>query len=323
MVSPLDDPPHRGERAFEIDADAPLLVGFAARQRDGIDMLVDAHQPEAQVGLARIALGVLCDEAPAHPVAQKRRRARIEEGGPDHVAGDGEVVAPDMEGEAARQRPQHADEGDEQDRGLEQADAEIGRKLGEVAGILVHALVGIDADRPGIGEAEGAPRSQPLSDEIAHEAFAQLQLGHLAEPPLRDVEYEKATGDDAEHPELRHEAGEIAARQRVVEGLVPAVQPDLPIGRGDDDQEDGAGERQKAAAKRRGEERRDHHAKLRDEPRVGGFLDLGRGAGDLFRTGFHHGSIISERRTFANPGAARDRVREWPACDAGCLGVGQ
>ena len=76
------------QHAVQIELDAPRLVRLAARERDRIDVLVHAHQREAQIRLAGIALGVAIDQALAHPVAQQRGRAGIEDRGPHHVARD-------------------------------------------------------------------------------------------------------------------------------------------------------------------------------------------------------------------------------------------
>ena len=73
-------------------------------------------------------------------------------------------------------------------RRLEKADAEIGRQFGQMPGVLVDALIGIDADLAGAGETKGAPRLQPLVHEIVDEALPQLELGHLIEPALSDIE---------------------------------------------------------------------------------------------------------------------------------------
>ena len=70
----------------EIALDAALLVGLARGQRNVIDVLVDAHQREAQIRLPRVAVGVAADETPPDPVAQKRARARVEDRRPHHEA---------------------------------------------------------------------------------------------------------------------------------------------------------------------------------------------------------------------------------------------
>ena len=39
-----------------------------------------------------------------------------------------------------------------------------------------------------------------------------------------------------EHAELEQEVAQVAARHRIEERLVPAVEPDLPVGGGADDE---------------------------------------------------------------------------------------
>ena len=62
------------------------------------------------------------------------------------------------------------------------------------AGILLHALVGIDADGAGIGEPEGARRPHPFVDQVERQRLAQLQPDHLVEPGLTDVEHQQPAG---------------------------------------------------------------------------------------------------------------------------------
>ena len=118
---------------------------------------------------------------------------------------------------------------------MHEANPQVGRQLAEVARIFVHALIGIDADMAGIGEPEGAARHEPVLDEIVREALAQLELQGFAEPPLRHVEHQQRACDDAEYAQLHQEPAKVPVRQRVIEGLIPAVEADLSIGGGDDD----------------------------------------------------------------------------------------
>ena len=53
---------------------------------------------------------------------------------------------------------------------------------------------------------------------------------------LRHVEHEQDAGDHEEDPELVHELGEVAPLDRVVERLVPGVEPHLHHRGGDDDE---------------------------------------------------------------------------------------
>ena len=65
--------------------------GLAADSEMRIDMLVDAHQREAQIGFPGIAVRrCRLISGLADPVAQQRGRAGIDDRRPDHVAGDGE-----------------------------------------------------------------------------------------------------------------------------------------------------------------------------------------------------------------------------------------
>jgi hypothetical protein len=169
----------------------PALVGFAGGERYAVDVFVHAHQRKAQVGFARIAFGVAIDQRCADPVAHQRTGRRVQDGSPHHEAGYREDVAGDVEGEVARQHPQHAAEGDQQDQRLQQADAEVGRQLAQVARVLMHALIRIGADRPGIGEPECALRLHPMADQVANQALAQLELERLAQPALRYIQHQQ------------------------------------------------------------------------------------------------------------------------------------
>src|SRR5262249_30676565 len=106
--------------------------------------------------------------------------------------------------------PQHAHEGAQQNGGLQEADAEIGGKLGEMTGVLVHALIRIDADRSCAGKPERAVLQHPQLDEISSQSLAQLELEHFSNPALRDVESKQRTRDDDEHAELHEELLEVA-----------------------------------------------------------------------------------------------------------------
>ena len=82
--------------------------------------------------------------------------------------------------------------------------------------VFMQALVGIDADGAGIGEAEGAPRPHPFADQVARQPFAQLEVQHLVEPGLRDIEHEQPAGDFGKDQQLMHErrAGRAATGRR-------------------------------------------------------------------------------------------------------------
>src|SRR6185312_2352689 len=277
----------RLQRVGEVELYAPPLIRLARGERYAIEMLVDAHEREAQVRLPGIALRVAVDEAAADPIRDERARRRIDNRRPEHEAGDDVIVSFDLQVEVPGDHPQEPGESHEQGRGLQQLNAEIRRELAQVACVLVQALVGIDADRARVREPECASRQQPVPDEIGHHPLAQLHLEGLPEPALRDVEDQQAPGDDEEDPELVDEVREVPAREGVVEGLIPLVEPNLRVSGRDDDDKDGAAQGEYGFARRRAREGMQHHAELGHEPGVRGILDLGRGASDIFRPFCH------------------------------------
>ena len=129
----------------------------------------------------------------------------------------------ECERHARRKPPQHADEADEQQSRLQQANAEIGGDLGELPRVVVNALVGVDADFAHTRDTEAAMRFQPLKKQVPRQPFAQFQLGHLSQPSLSDVENQQCAGDIGKNQKLLANPGEVLSRQRVVEGLIPRV----------------------------------------------------------------------------------------------------
>ena len=245
------------------DLDTAFLVGFAAEQCHRIDMLVEAHHREAQVRLALIAFGIALDERPAHPIADQRGGARIDDRCPNHIARNIEAAPADIEDEAGRQGPQHADEAHKQDRRLEQADAEIGRELGQVAGVFMQALVRIHPDGARIGEPEGTAGLEPLTDKVEHQSFAQLEFRHLVQEGLENIQHQKTAGNHGEDAELDYKAVEVTARKRIIERLVPPVEQDLAIGRQQDHSNKSETQNEQGIAHARGKEGANHHRQLR------------------------------------------------------------
>ena len=151
---------------------------------------------------------------------------------------------------------------------------------------------------PALASRKARPRLQPLADEVAHQALAQLELGHLAEPASAPtLRTSRPPAITQNMPSCDQEAGEVAPRQRIVEGLVPAVEADLAIGREHDDDEDA---RRRGAssvvAHRRGQERPHHHGELGEQPGMSGLLDLRCGLGDARPSLLPSGYLTHELR---------------------------
>ena len=148
---------------------------------------------------------------------------------------------------------------------MQQADAQIRRQFGQVPGVLMDALVGVFADLAGLRQADGAQRREPLGREVFDEPLAQDELRLQVEPRLRDVEDEQNARQFGEDAELDDERGNVLARQRVVERLVPGVQQDLrECGRADHGDQ-GDEQQDDLAALARRPQRRRHADQLRDD----------------------------------------------------------
>ena len=64
------DAPHGAQHRAEVELEPSLRVGLAMAQRDGIDILVDAHHRGAQLCLARVAIAVEADQRASDQPAQ-------------------------------------------------------------------------------------------------------------------------------------------------------------------------------------------------------------------------------------------------------------
>jgi hypothetical protein len=121
---------------------------------------------------------------------------------------------------------------------LQQADRKRGREVRQVLRVLLDTLVGIDPDLAGEAQHVGALGREPLVEQVVGQPLAQPNVGHLPQPGLGNDQHEQAAGDHHEDQELGREGREVLLLDRVVEGALPAVEPDLPRGVGADDEYD-------------------------------------------------------------------------------------
>ncbi len=180
-------------------------------------------------------------------------------------------------------------------------------------GILLHALVGIDADGAGIGEPEGAARPHPFLDQVERQRLAQPQPHHLVEPGLPDAKRQQHAGDADEQFELMEEGRKVFALHRVVERPVPAVEHNLHQ-RGRDDHRNGDGGHPKnLAAQRRTVETRQHGADLAAQRnRCGGSGGAAGGAPRLIRPYRHSYPAPPPNDDVPSPGGQRLEVEPMP-----------
>jgi hypothetical protein len=155
-------------------------------------------------------------------------------------------------------------EADQQQRGLQQADPEVGGKIDEVPGIFLDALVGIGADLAGLSQKIGALWRQPAVEQIVGQPFSQPDLEQLLKPCLRDDQHQQAADDHAEHQKLAAESCQVALLERIEERALPSVEPDLHDRIGADDEDDPAGEQTEPSPVPRRAERGEQRGQLGD-----------------------------------------------------------
>ena len=228
-------------------------------------MFVDAYERETKVSLSRVSLGVLVDQRAPDPPAHVGCGAGVDQRAPYEVAGRGEVAARERQELALRKRPKNAGKGSQKKARLQKANAQVGRKIGQVLGVGLEALVRIDADGARIREPEGALRLEPLVQEVVHQALAQDDFGALIEPHLHHVEDKQYAGDLAEDAELGQETRNVLVGQRIVERAVPGIEPDLHVGRGPDDDDEPAGQHQEFVALPRNPKGRSHPKEIGEQ----------------------------------------------------------
>ena len=104
-------------------------------------------------------------------------------------------------------------------------------------GVLLDALIGIDADLAREAQQVDAFAYQPLVEQVMRQPFAQPYVHHRAQPGLADDQHQQSAGDHREDHELGDEPRHVPLLDRLVEGALPAVEPDLPgrVGADDDD----------------------------------------------------------------------------------------
>ncbi len=156
--------------------------------------------------------------------------------------------AEERDGEGARDRPQDADEAQEQDGRLEEADGERHRPVGDIQRILLDALVRVFRAFQRCIRRHGAAAAVPQPEEIDRKAAAEQQRRRLREPGLRHVADEKRAGNQHEDFQLVAEFGKVSLLDRIVEGAVPVVQQNLDVGCQADEDHETDGEKRDACS---------------------------------------------------------------------------
>ncbi|EWS64068.1 hypothetical protein Y695_02692 [Hydrogenophaga sp. T4] len=172
-------------------------------------------------------------------------RRRVEHRHPDHEAGDGVGVAVVRKREAARERPQDADETRQRDHRVEQAHGEAHGVGGELVDVFGNPLVRVVGNRVlGLREASELQVVEGLVGEPAVEVVrrhpgAPFQLQQLGEVEAVDRDDDEAEREVGEAPELAPEHGGVLVLQRVVEHAVPLVDEYQHVDRAQVERHDG------------------------------------------------------------------------------------
>ena len=211
------------ERGFEM----PVFVLLSAMQRDALAGFVDPNEGEAEFRLARISFAIQCNQRPPDQPGQTGADQGIGEGTPDHVTRNGDVIASHLEHDLRRQDPQHPDEGDNLEQGIDNAAAEVGGVVAEQTGVLLNALVRVAAIPAGKAQLIDAHRLEPLDQEVTGDPLAQSKLQAFLEKGLRDRERQQNGNDDEERPKKMDEGRQVLAADGIEELAVPLVKPHL------------------------------------------------------------------------------------------------
>lgn len=112
---------------------------------DWINSLVDAHQGDPQLGFGfpGITTGIDADKIAPHQPCEKGGRSRINQHSTDHITRQGKRITVEIENKPRRRPPQDIDKGKQNNGLLQQINAKIGCRLGQMAGILMQPLVGV------------------------------------------------------------------------------------------------------------------------------------------------------------------------------------
>src|SRR3989449_4244775 len=92
------DAPPVPDDVREALAEGPSLVGLARVECHALDVLAEAHEVEAEVGLEPLLVEVQADQGSADLVGQPGPGDRVDERGPDHETGDREAGGAERQG---------------------------------------------------------------------------------------------------------------------------------------------------------------------------------------------------------------------------------
>ena len=207
---------------------------FSAVEGDLFGAFADAQQRGAKVGFGLLLAVVDLHHAAADFFNGPRAAQRVDEGHPKHVAGHLQRLAPEGDGQCARQAPDDGREGKEADEVADQPQPQGERAAGDHAQVFGHALVGVfKAAAFALMAAAFALIAlialQP-PEGVARQPAAQVFFGHpgapahfqrLRQPGAGGVEHQPRERQRGQRGQLRPEGGFVELLERVVEVFLP------------------------------------------------------------------------------------------------------
>jgi hypothetical protein len=232
-------PQHVGE----IAVDAAALFLLAAEQRDALAVLPHAGQGVAQVGLGLVLVLGDLHEAAADHGDRARGDRRIEHGGDDEEAGDGDLRLPERHGERAADGPEHDNESRRRQERRCHAGHEIDRRVGrdpQIFGDAVFRILVVAADQV---ELVVAPVVEPARQHRIGQPGAPAALDAHARVNLRHADQHAADRERKEHRREEIDGCGIAFLDAVEDRPVPDIDAVLQADIADDQDEKPDGER--------------------------------------------------------------------------------
>ena len=206
-------------------------AGFAGEQRHLLGILAQAHQREAEIRLVALLIEIELHQRAADEMGDPGAEHRIDQRRPDEIAGDVIGLLADHQRRGRRQGPQDHHERHQRHDRAEQGDADIERRVDELADVVGDALVGVVGLIAFQPHAVMRALAEPAAEIALGQPVSPPDLQPLLEVELIDGADDEEGGQHAEHADLPDEGVPVLVLQRRVEGVVPGVeahiQPDL------------------------------------------------------------------------------------------------
>ena len=193
-----------------------------ARERDRLGAFARADQAEAQVRLARLAQVRRAHQRPAEQEGHHRSQDREADREHHHVARHRHAEHLDPAGQA----PEHADEGDEQERRVEQRMGEVDGVFGGDPDVLRDAPVGVVVVARDLRDLVVAGLRHPVAEDLARQPVPPGEVDAPARDHVEGIGQHRAADDDGKDADLHEEALHRAPFERVEEVRAPEIEPD-------------------------------------------------------------------------------------------------